>query len=247
MTAAFAVAEPVPGALPNAPVPQSSEPPATATSQTTESPTSAPSLFAKPVTTPLGQLGIRGKFVFYVKAEFGPANIVIPAVGALYRMANPPTDYKTFLTPSGPVRIDVYPREWKDGGGAFGRNYGDILASDFSEKTARFAVGAILREEPRYFQSENREFPERVFHAIKFTFIDKADSGHDRIAISNFAGAAAGGFIGNAYLPPGYRDLTHASQRSMLIFAGLIGENEAAEFRPEIRAVLRKLHVPFVK
>ncbi|HEY0795563.1 MAG TPA: hypothetical protein VGD64_07260 [Acidisarcina sp.] len=238
--------------LPNAPSAQSGAPPsgpdATSTIIDPSTIASAPSLFAKPDPTPLGQLGLKGKLRYYVQAEFGPANFVLPAVGALYRMANPPTNYQTFLGPAGvPFRIDVYPRAWKDGGGAFGRNYGDILASDFSEKTARFAVGAMLREEPRYFPSANRSFGARFVHAIGFTLIDKADSGHNRIAISNFAGAAAGGFVGDAYLPPGYRSLTHASQRAELILVGIAGENEAAEFRPEIRAILKKMHMPFIK
>lgn len=234
--------------LPNAPSAQSSAPPSDlpSTRHTILSPStsaSAPSLLAKPDPTPLGQLGLSGKFEYYVQSEFGPANFVIPAAVALYRMANPPTNIDRTVIP----HVDRYPRQWKDGGGAFGRNYGDILASDFSEKTARFAVGAILREEPRYFPAANRTFGARFYHALAFTVVDKADSGHNRIAISNFAGAAAGGFIGDAYLPPGYRSLTHASQRAELILVGIAGENEAAEFRPEIRAILKKMHVPFIK
>ncbi|HEY0758779.1 MAG TPA: hypothetical protein VGD59_05945 [Acidisarcina sp.] len=204
----------------------------TGTSTNPQTPASAPSLLASPVNVPIGQLGLKGKFDFYLKVEFAPANFVIPAGVALFHMADPP---------------DQYPHRWRDGAGAFGRNYGSGLASAFSGNTARFITGAVLHEEPRYFPSENHAFGARVFHALKFTLIDKADSGRDRIAISNFAGAAAGGFIGNAYLPAGFRDLTHAGQRSLFILAVVGGENEAAEFRPEIRATLKKMHVPFIK
>ena len=130
-------------------------------------PASAPSIFATPPAVPVGQLKLNGKFKFYGESVIAPRNFLVPAAGALYRMANP---------------VDQYPREWKDGGGAFGRNYGDILARDVSGKTAKFAVGALLREDPRYFPSEDRRLGARVFHAIKFTLIDKADSGSDRIA-----------------------------------------------------------------
>jgi hypothetical protein len=193
---------------------------------------SAPSLVSAPLPAPVGQLELKGKFNYYIKAEFAPGNFVFPAFGAAVRMANPP---------------DAYPREWRDGGGAFGRNYGDILARDFSAKTARFATGAIVREDPRYFPSEDHRLMMRAFHAAKFTLIDKSDSGNDRIALSNFASAAAGGFVGNAYLPPGFRDATHAGQRSLNVLAGTAAENELSEFRPEIRAFLKRLHVPFVK
>lgn len=224
MTAAIGWAEPA--ALPDAPEAQQD------TNTNPQTPASAPSLVSTPPAAPVGQLGVSGKFSFYVKSEFAPATLVVPAFTALYRMANP---------------IDNYPRAWEDGGGAFGRNYGAGLASAFSEKTTTFVAGVVLREDPRYFPSENRSFFPRVFHAAMFTLIDKGDSGHSRIAISNFAGAAAGGFIGNAYLPPGYRDAPHAEQRSLIVLAFMGGGNEAAEFRPEIRSALKKMHVPFVK
>ncbi len=194
-------------------------------------PASAPSIFATPPAVPVGQLKLSGKLKFYGESVVAPRNFLVPAAGALYRMANP---------------VDQYPREWKDGGGAFGRNYGDILARDVSGKTARFAAGALLREDPRYFPSEDRRLGARVFHAIKFTLIDKADSGSDRIAVSNFASAIAGGFIGDAYLPPGFRNVTHAGQRSISVLWGTAAQNELSEFSPEIRILLKRMHVPFV-
>jgi hypothetical protein len=192
----------------------------------------APSVVARPPDAPVGQLGLNGKFDFYVEAVFAPANFVFPAIGASYRMANP---------------IDGYPHQWRDGGGAFGRNYGDIVARGLSAKTTAFATGVVLREDPRYFPSEDRRPAARVFHAIKFTLIDKGDSDHDRVAFSNLAGSAAAGFVGNAYLPPGYRDATHAGQRSLYALAGFGIANELSEFRPEIRLALKKAHLPFVK
>jgi hypothetical protein len=212
--------------LPDAPVPVQE------TSPNPHTPASAPSIVSSAPAAPVGQLGVRGKFSYYVKSEFAPLNFVIPAAGALYQMANPP---------------DQYPHEWKDGGGAFGRNYGDIVARGVSTKTAIFATGVMLREDPRYFPSTDRRYAARAFHAAWFTLIDKGDSGHNRVAVSNFVGAAAGGFVGNAYLPPGYRDATHAEQRSLDVFAGIGIANELSEFRPEIRLALKKAHVPFVK
>jgi len=40
----------------------------------------------------------------------------------------------------------------------------------------------------------------RISHAVAFTFVDKTDSGHNIFAFSNFAGAAAGGFVGMGFL-----------------------------------------------
>jgi hypothetical protein len=61
----------------------------------------------------------------------------------------------------------------------------------------------------------------RAFHALAFTFVDKSDSGRNRIALANFAGAGASGFVGTLYLPPGYNNLSHAEARTAVSFAGI--------------------------
>jgi hypothetical protein len=80
-------------------------------------------------------------------------------------------------------------------------------------------------------------------HALAFTFVDKTDSGRNTIAFSNFAGAAAGGFVGQAYLPHGYNDLTHAEQRMTIQFMGIAIQNVAAEFQPQWGRIVRKLRI----
>jgi hypothetical protein len=136
-----------------------------------------------------------------------------------------------------------YPREWKDGAGAFGRQYEDSIATVASQRTARFLTGVALHEDPRYMRSNSKNPLLRTGHALVFTFIDKTDSGRNTIAFSNFAGAAAGGFVGNAYLPHGYNDLTHAEQRMAFQFAGIAIQNIAAEFQPQWGPVVRKLRI----
>jgi len=53
-------------------------------------------------------------------------------------------------------------------------------------------------------------------------------------AFSNFAGAAAGGFVGNAYLPAGFQDATHAGQRATLQFGMFAAGNLFREFAPQM-------------
>jgi hypothetical protein len=136
-----------------------------------------------------------------------------------------------------------YPREWKDGPGAFGRLYGDAIAMDTSKRTARFLTSYALHEDPRYVRSNSKNPLARTMHAVAFTFIDKTDSGRSTIAFSNFAGAAAGGFVGQAYLPDGYNDLTHAEQRMAAQFASIAIQNIAAEFQPQWGPLVRKLRI----
>ena len=174
------------------------------------------------------RLSFSDKFTIYAHQTFGPPALILPAFTAGRDMANPKSHY---------------PREWKDGGGAFGRLYGDAIAAGTSERTARFLTGAALHEDPRYVRSKSNNPLARTMHAVAFTFIDKTDSGRNTIAFSNFAGAAAGGFVGSAYLPHGYNDLTHAEQRMTFQFASIAIQNIAAEFQPQWGPIVRKLRI----
>ena len=175
-----------------------------------------------------GSLSFGDKFAIYAHQTFGPPAVIFPAFAAGMAMANPRKNY---------------PREWKDGAGAFGRQYEDSIATVASQRTARFLTGVALHEDPRYMRSNSKNPLLRTGHALVFTFIDKTDSGRNTIAFSNFAGAAAGGSVGNAYLPHGYNDLTHAEQRMAFQFAGIAIQNIAAEFQPQWGPVVRKLRI----
>jgi hypothetical protein len=65
------------------------------------------------------------KFQIYIHKTFGPPAVVLPALGAAYQMINPPSNY---------------PRDWKDGAGAFGRNYYERR----SKNRPQNAAGAAL-------------------------------------------------------------------------------------------------------
>jgi len=100
--------------------------------------------------------------------------------GAGLSMLNPPSHY---------------PREWKDGAQAFERNYGNIVATVTARETASMLASVALHEDPRYRPSGSTNVLHRVFHALSYTVVDRTDSGTRTIALSNFAGAAAGGGV----------------------------------------------------
>ena len=129
--------------------------------------------------------------------------------------------------------------------GAFGRIYGSRLATRTSVQTARFLTAAILHEDFRYRPSASKKPLMRSLHAVAFTFVDKSDSGHDRIAFSNFVAAAADGFTPNLYMPAGYNTLSRAETRMASAFGGFAIRNLTREFAPDLFKVTRKLHVPF--
>ena len=139
----------------------------------------------------------------------------------------------------------AYPPEWRQGFPAFARNYGDFMGSWAAVQGGKFVTASMLHEDPRYFTSTNKNFFARVFNAVRYVVIDRGDSGHPRLAVANLAGAFAGGFVGNAYLPDPYANASHGFRRSAFALIGFATSNLADEFHPEIHKVAQKLHLPF--
>jgi hypothetical protein len=187
-----------------------------------------PASNAKPVPE---KLSVSGKFKYFAGETFRPGSLVVAGLYSAFDMASPPKSY---------------PREWRQGIGGFGRNYGDFMASWAAVQGGKFLVASAIHEDPRYMRSSSTNVLARSYHALQFVFIDKSDSGRNRVAIPNFAGAFAGGFVGNSYLPDGYRNLSHAAARSAVALGGFATSNLADEFQPELKALAKKLHLPFV-
>ena len=178
------------------------------------------------------RLTLDDKFTIYAHQAFGPPALMFPAFGAGIRMANPPKNY---------------PREWIDGGGAFGRLYGSAIATQTSKRTAAFLTESVLHEDPRYLPApQDAGVGKRIGHALAFVIVDRTDSGGRTFAFANFASAAAGGFVGMAYLPNGFNDTSHAGQRTLSELLGIGIANISREFAPQWGPFVRKLHLPKV-
>ncbi len=141
-----------------------------------------------------------------------PEHLFGYSASALFHMANPPGRGSTY-----------YPKQWRVGGPGFGRNFGDAAAEDQTKHVGKYVSGALLREDPRYYPSADSNVGRRAMHAVLFTLVDRSNDGARRPAISNLVGAAAGGYVGDAYLPPGFRNQAHATQRSLVNLGDLRG------------------------
>jgi hypothetical protein len=172
----------------------------------------------------------KGKLRYFAVESFRPGIYPVAAFYDGLTIANPPK---------------AYPPEWRQGFSGFARNYGDFMASWASVQGGKFVAASILHEDPRYFISTNKNFFARVANAVRYVVIDRSDSGHSQLALANMAGALAGGFVGNAYLPDPYANASHGFSRSALALTGFVTSNLADEFQPEIHKLAKKLHLPF--
>jgi hypothetical protein len=176
-------------------------------------------------------LCVKGKAKYFATESFRPGIYPVAAVYTAYTMANPP---------------NAYPPEWRQGFHGFARNYGDFMASWASVQGGKFVVATALHEDPRYFPSKSKNFFARTFNATRFALIDRSDMGNPRPALANIAGAFAGGFVGNAYLPDPYANFSHGLSRSGFALLGFVTSNLADEFHPEIHKIANKLHIPLI-
>jgi len=161
--------------------------------------------------------------------SFGPRALIYPLVSSGIRMAKP--NYN-------------YPNDWHQGMQGYGRIYGNEIGTKVASETARYAAAALLHEDYRYRPATETGFFPRTLHAIGFVFVDRSDSGRPRLAVSNFAGAAAGGFTANLWLPDGFNDASHGAERMGTRFGGFAIQNVIREFSPEIFRAAHELHVP---
>jgi hypothetical protein len=189
-------------------------------------PDAAPCAF---VETWNSRLHFSEKLRYFADHSFGPGAFFSPLFTAGPEIANPPMHY---------------PKQWRRGAAAFSRLYGDALASQTAAQTGRFLTGAVFHEDPRYARSTSHNRFTRAMHAIVFTAFDESDSGQATLAVSNFAGAASAGFVGNAYLPSRYNDASHAVTRMGIAFGSFALTNLAVEFSPDLRRIGKSLHLP---
>jgi len=166
----------------------------------------------------------------YLVLTFGPRALVTPAFSAAIRMAHEPKGY---------------PPDWCDGAPGYFRGYGSDLGNKFAAETGRYGAAMLLHEDFRYRPSGKKGVA-RFFYAIGYTFVDRSDSGHRTLAVSNFAGAAAGGFAGDLWLPDGFNSPGDGAKRFSTRLASMAGSNVAREFAPEIFSAAKGLHLTFL-
>jgi hypothetical protein len=179
------------------------------------------------------------RFSYYEHQTYSPMALISPLVPAGIIMWFPPRGY---------------PRRWRDGGEALGRNFGSSLATELSANTAKFLTATLTHEDPRYFPARRKGVVHRTLYALAFTIVDRSDTGRPRLALSNFAGTAAAAFVGNAYLPKGFEDSVHVWQRAggtlggylPTLLVGYADGNIMSEYKPELRRLGHWLHLPLI-
>ena len=175
---------------------------------------------------------VPSRFHTWLDESIGPRALVVTAIPATVKIASPP---------------DRYPPEWRQGQQGAARNFGDALASSISMQTARQSLAAVLHEDTRYRPSGRHNFFGRLSSAVADTFVYKSQGRIITPNVTNFAGAAAGGYVTRLYLPPGFNDMSHANTRMAYQFGTIVVTNVFQEFGRSLYMFSHKTHIPFIQ
>ena len=168
-------------------------------------------------------LDVRAKLLFHAEQTAGPGFVVEMAAyaGVLHRMDTP--------------------REWGQGGAAYGKRVASAAGATAIRNVFAFALDSTLCEDPRFRRSGHGNMFARMGHAARETFVTRTDGGRARLATWRFGSAVGAAYLSNVWYPDRLNTFSSGlEQGAATIGLDLLG-NVAGEFWPDVkRIVLRR-------
>jgi len=128
------------------------------------------------------------------------------------------------------------PEEYGPHWEGFGQRYGMRLTGVSTGNAMEAALGAIWKEDPRYFHSPRRTFGARVKYVLVSPFIAPGPDGRFRLAYARIAGNVGNNFLSNTWRVPSESDPGDAALRCLWGTLGKMGGNAFTEFWPDVKA-----------
>jgi hypothetical protein len=165
----------------------------------------------------LEPLDWEGKLSFHAKAAYGPAAIAgMAAYAGLLQEADSP-------------------REWGQGGEAYGKRFASTAAASGIHGVLAFGLDTALHQDPRYYRSGAGGFWRRSGHALRGTLLTRTDSGSETISTWRIGSAYGAAFLSNTWYPARLDNARLGfAQGSIQMGCDLLG-NLGSEFWPDIK------------
>ncbi len=163
------------------------------------------------------------RFHIYLKQTYSVSSILVPAVF------------------SGIDQAESFPREWGQGGVAYGERLATVHGQFQINNACVFAVGALLHEDSRYVPSGLPKTWPRMQYVLVHTLVARTDSGGHQPAFATFAGAFGFGFFPNLWLPPSENSPGQGLTRSLTFIGVNVGMNMGLEFHQDDLRFLRRI------
>lgn len=123
---------------------------------------------------------------------------------------------------------------WGQGAEGFGKRFGSRIAQSSVKASGQALVGALFREDPRFYDSRKEGFWPRFGFAVAHTFIVKNDNGGQQLSAGRIAGAFSSGFVGMAWTPDPINTTSAAFERTGTALGGVLAGSLWKEFQPDI-------------
>jgi len=171
----------------------------------------------------LDSLDVIGKLHYHAERTYSPLSLV------------------GFAAYAAVLQADDAPREWGQGGGAYGKRFASTLAWSGVHNTLAFGLDSTLRQDPRYFRSSGTGFWRRSGHALRGTILTRTDRGGETVSTWRIGSAYGAAFLSNQWYPDRLNTVRLGLiQGSVTLGFDLIA-NLGSEFWPDIkRKALRR-------
>src|SRR5579864_841748 len=127
------------------------------------------------------------------------------------------------------------PEEWGQGAKGYGERVGTRAAQSVTKSTAQFAIGALLREDPRMLPSDSQgNVGQRILHGLAYSVVVGNDRGKRQFAFSRVAASFASGFVGDAWYPHHLGTPSQSLIRTGYAFGGYVASSIFAELKPDL-------------
>ena len=168
-------------------------------------------------------LSVTGKLEYHAKSTLAPMSILgLAAYAAILQEARAPL-------------------EWGQGGAAYGKRVGSMVAWSGIHSALAFGLDSTLHQDPRYFRSSGTGFWRRSGHALRGTVLTRTDSGGETLSTWRIGSDYGSAVLSNLWYPDRLNTarlgFIQGSATLGLDFVGNLGK----EFWPDIkRKVLRR-------
>ncbi len=146
-----------------------------------------------------------------------------------------------FNTALDPVFNGDTDKYWGQGAEGFAKRFGTRVAQSFTKGTTKALIGAIFKEDPRFYESRKEGFWPRFGFAVVHTVIVKNDNGRQQISAGRIGGAFASGFVGMAWTPAPINTTENALARTGTAMAGDLAGSVFKEFQPDIMKLVSSI------
>jgi hypothetical protein len=126
------------------------------------------------------------------------------------------------------------PREYGPNWEGFAKRYGMRFTGIATGNLLEASVGALWREDPRYFRATGQPVKGRIKNVIVMTFVARRADGELAPAYARYLGISGNNFISNSWRADSESGVGDACLRTALGFAGRMGGNAFAEFWPTL-------------